>query len=166
MSAWEASGKTDDWFTPGYVMDALGETFDLDVAAPPEGPRHVATRHWICENSLTVPWQGFVWMNPPYGGRNALASWLTKFMAHGNGLALTPDRTSAPWFQPALQACDAVLFVNKKIKFERPDGTVGGSPGTGSAIFAAGRRAECALLRAQRAGLGTCVKPMTGGTGT
>lgn len=161
MSAWEASGKSDDWFTPGYVLDALGETFDLDVAAPQEGPKHVAAASWISEDSLSQQWGGFVWMNPPYGRRNSLSAWLDKFMEHGNGLALTPDRTSAPWFQPALKRCDAVLFVKNKIKFERPDGTVGESPGTGSAIFAAGRRAECALLRAQCAGLGTCVKPMT-----
>lgn len=163
MSSWEAAGKTDDWYTPGYVMDAFQEVFDLDVASPPEGPKHVACRDWISENALETPWRGFVWMNPPYGRRNGLTAWLERFFDHGNGLALTPDRTSAPWFQPSLRRCDAVLFVKNKIKFERPDGSVGGSPGTGSAIFAAGRRAECALIRAQAAGLGTCTKPMTWG---
>jgi hypothetical protein len=38
-------------------------------------------------------------MNPPFGGRNGLAPWLDKFFANGNGIALTPDRTSAPWWQ-------------------------------------------------------------------
>lgn len=47
MAAYEAAGETDEWYTPRYIFDALGETFDLDVACPPEGPRHVpAARYY------------------------------------------------------------------------------------------------------------------------
>jgi hypothetical protein len=38
-------------------------------------------------------------MNPPFGPRNGIVPWLEKFFAHGNGIALVPDRTSAPWWQ-------------------------------------------------------------------
>jgi hypothetical protein len=62
-------------------------------------------------DGLTNPWFGFVWMNPPFGGRNGLEPWLARFFAHGNGIALTPDRTSAPWFRRAAAAADAVLFM-------------------------------------------------------
>lgn len=96
MSHWEAPGASDDWFTPAYIADALG-WFDLDVAAPVGGPRYIRARDWLYENSIEVPWNGFVYANPPFGGRNGLAPWLDKFFAHGNGVALTPDRTSAPW---------------------------------------------------------------------
>ena len=34
----QAIGASDDWYTPARVFEALGTTFDLDVAAPPEGP--------------------------------------------------------------------------------------------------------------------------------
>lgn len=34
MSAHESPGKSDEWYTPQYVFDALGEVFDMDVAAP------------------------------------------------------------------------------------------------------------------------------------
>jgi len=33
MSHWEAAGKSSEWYTPKYIFDALGCTFDLDVAA-------------------------------------------------------------------------------------------------------------------------------------
>lgn len=148
MSAWEATGKSDEWYTPAFVFDALGERFDLDVAAPEDGPRHVPCESWLHEGGLVKMWRGFVWMNPPFGGRNALAPWLKRFFAHGDGIALTPDRTSAPWWQDAAQRADAILLTRGKIKFERPDGSVGGSPGSGVTLWAAGRRAVAALERA------------------
>ena len=150
MSMWETTGATDDWYTPRYIFDALGERFDLDVAAPRLGPRHVPANDWHCDtvNGLTARWDGFVWMNPPFGGRNALAPWLDRFFAHGNGIALTPDRTSAPWWQDAHARADAVLFTRGRVNFERPDGSIGKSPGSGVTLWAAGDRAVQALRRA------------------
>lgn len=152
------SRVSDDWITPAYIFDALGEQFDLDVAAPPEGPRHVPASAWRSAADPETPWKGFVWMNPPFGHQSTKIHWLTKFFDHGNGIALLPDRTSAPWFQRFAPMADALLFVSPKIKFEREDGTRGEQPGDGTCLFAAGRRAEIALIRAS-ATLGRCVKP-------
>lgn len=155
MSAWEAQGATDEWYTPAYIFEALGEQFDLDVAAPQRDTFVPARQRFtVTDDGLRCNWRGFVWMNPPFGGRNALRPWLSKFLAHGNGIALTPDRTSAPWFQEAWPHADAVLFVRNKIKFYRPDGTQGKQPGTGTALWASGARAVEALTRAHRVGLG------------
>jgi len=148
MSSWESAGKSDEWMTPKYIFDALGCRFDLDVAAPSGGPVHVPADAWISEDSLALDWSGFVWMNPPYGGRNALMPWVEKLIQHGNGIGLVPDRTSAPWFLPIFQSADAVLFCKNKVKFERPDGSTGNSPGNGSCLFAVGPQAVCALYRA------------------
>ena len=149
MAAYEAAGETDDWYTPRYIFDALGEEFDIDVAAPRDGPRHVPCNSYIYEGSLDVKWRGFVWMNPPFGHQSTKRKWLTKFFEHGHGIALVPDRTSAPWFQEYAPKADAILWVSPKIKFERPDGTRGEWPGTGTALFAAGPRAVRALVRSQ-----------------
>lgn len=154
MSAWEAIGETDDWYTPRYIFDAMGVGFDLDVAAPIQGPRYVPAASWLWEKGLETPWSGFIWMNPPYGGRNALLPWVRKFLDHGDGVALVPDRTSAPWFQPIGCEADAILFVRRKIKFERPDGSLGVSPGSGSALVARGERGVAALLAASANNLG------------
>lgn len=154
MSYWEASGQSDEWYTPKYIFTALGCRFDLDVAAPPEGPRHVPADRWISKDSLDETWSGFVWMNPPFGGRNGLIPWLEKFSEHGNGIALTPDRTSAPWWQDFSCLTDAVLFVSPKIRFEKPDGSVGKSPGSGTTLWACGKTGVRALQHAERFGLG------------
>lgn len=155
MAAYEKAGESDEWYTPKYIFDALGEAFDLDVASPPEGPRHVPAASFFCEGSLEREWRGFVWMNPPFGHQQTKRRWLSKFFDHGNGIALLPDRTSAPWFQEFAPLSDAVLWVSPKIKFERPDGTTGDSPGTGTCLFAAGQRGVRALLRAQTLGFVT-----------
>lgn len=160
MSAWEPSlGASEDWFTPAYVFDALGCRFDLDVAAPADGPLHVPCDGWHAFGSLEREWWGFVWMNPPFGGRNALTPWLDKFFAHGNGIALTPDRTSAPWFRSAWSLAGLVLFT-PKIRFLRPDGTEGKSPSNGTALWAAGAQACAALDRASKHGLGILGMPV------
>jgi hypothetical protein len=163
MSAWEATGATDEWYTPKHVFDALGETFDLDVAAAHGGPRYVPCAAYLSPSQcgLSTPWCGsFVWMNPPFGGRNGLAPWLDKFFANGNGIALTPDRTSAPWWQDAAERADAIMLTRGKIKFERPDGSIGKSPGSGVTLWAAGERAELAIRRASILGLGTVWQPI------
>lgn len=107
MSAWESIGKSDEWYTPPEVFHALGEIFDLDVAHPAGVITHVPCSAFLSDGALQRPWSGFVWMNPPFGGRNSLAPWLARFFDHGNGIALTPDRTSAPWWQDAAARADA-----------------------------------------------------------
>jgi len=129
----------------------------MDVAAPPRAT-HVPAAAFVTDDSLGASWRGFVWMNPPYGGRNALDPWLHKFVRHGNGVCLVPDRTSAPWFQMWAPHMDAVLFVRHKIKFERPDGSIGKQPGTGSALMAIGPRGAAALRNAQSLGWLACAK--------
>lgn len=156
MSHWEATGQSDEWYTPAYVFDALGVEFDLDVAHPYDNDTHVPCDLYFCANSLALPWHGFVWMNPPFGGRNSLTPWLDKFFAHGNGIALTPDRSSAPWWQDAARKADAFLVVDGKIRFIRPDGSEGKSPSTGTTLFAVGERGVDALIRAENNGLGLC----------
>lgn len=153
MSAWESSvGETNEWYTPAYIFDALGESFDLDVAAPIGGGPYVPAYRCFSERGLEQCWYGFVWMNPPFGGRNGLVTWLEKFFEHKNGIALTPDRTSATWWQDAARRADALLLMKGKVKFIRPDGSVGASPSTGTTLFASGSRAVASLERASSLG--------------
>lgn len=158
MAAYEAHGESDEWYTPRYIFDAIVLTFDLDVSAPKEGPRYVPAKQWLTaeQDGLRSDWHGLVWMNPPFGHQRHKRLWLTKFFLHGNGIALVPDRTSAPWWQNFAPIAELVCFVAPKIKFERPDGTLGESPGTGTALFASGQVAAEAL---SKSGLGVCLKP-------
>lgn len=157
MSHEKARGS-DDWFTPRYIFDAIGEEFDLDVASPPGDPRYAPAKNWISppRDGLSESWTGFVWMNPPFGHQEQKRRWLGRFFEHGHGIALVPDRTSAPWFQEYAPRADLICWLSPKVKFERPDGTRGDSPGNGTALFAAGERAARAL---GRSGLGFTTVP-------
>jgi DNA N-6-adenine-methyltransferase (Dam) len=151
MSAWESSVKTDEWYTPKYIFDALEVRFDMDVAAPQERTYcHVPTSRFICFESLERDiWEGFVWCNPPFGGRNAIQKWIDKMAEHGNGIILTPDRTSTEWWHSAAIKCHGMLFIKGKIKFIKPNGSLGLSPSTGITLFAFGWQALEALRRAE-----------------
>lgn len=148
MSHWETNGKSDEWYTPKYIFDALGCRFDLDPANAAVGGANVPCDISYGSEGLERPWFGFVWCNPPFGGRNGIAPWLTKMSVHGNGIALVPDRTSAPWFQQHAAQANAAMFVSPKVKFERPDGTRGESPSTGTALLGYGNRATTLLFNA------------------
>ncbi|MGM4906308.1 DNA N-6-adenine-methyltransferase [Tardiphaga sp. 866_E4_N2_1] len=153
-------GATDEWYTPAYVFEKMGCQFGDDVSSPGQ---HVTpwipALRFITERSLELCWRGLVWMNAPFGSRNGLTPWLEKFFEHGNGIALVPDRTSAPWWQRFAVEADAILFVSPKIKFIGEDGRPGKSPAQGTALFAVGPEAVEALKRAAANGLGVLMAP-------
>lgn len=153
-------GATDEWYTPPHVFEALGTEFDTDVASPGQAVTPwIPAHHFITANSLGRQWSGYVWMNPPFGGRNGLVPWLEKFFWHGEGIALVPDRTSAPWWQQFAKEAKAVLFIAPKLKFIGADGKPGNSPAQGTCLFAAGEKAVDALSNAKAAGLGVFMRP-------
>lgn len=159
MSIWETAGASDEWYTPKYIFDALNyRRFDMDVSSPVDRSFcHVPANHFITYNSLNMVWSGFLWCNPPFAGRNGIVPWLNKMHQHGNGIALTPDRSSAPWWQKACKQSEAVLFIAGKVKFIRPDGSTGNAPGNGTTLFAYGDHGRNALLQAEENGLGICL---------
>jgi hypothetical protein len=145
-------GASDEWYTPPFIFDALGLTFDLDPCSP--GPYHwVPARkvYTIDDDGLSKTWTGVVFMNPPFGGRNGQVPWLRKFVEHGNGVAIVAARTSSGWFHEFAPKVDVLLFPRGKTKFIRPDGSVGGSPGTGIVMLGMGETASNAL---RKSGLG------------
>jgi len=164
----QSVGASNEWFTPAHVFEAMNVRFDLDPAHPGGDLANwvPATRVITAANcGLRSPWtrdglpRPFVWLNPPFGARNGLVPWLEKFFAHGDGVMLTPDRTSAPWWQDYAPKADAILFVRRKLRFVRPDGTEGASPAQGTTLLAAGPRGVQALRNAAKAGLGFTVIP-------
>ena len=109
---------SDDYYTPKWIFDALGLHFDLDVASPPHATHVPCTRYLTMEDDgLTTPWEGRVWMNPPYS--NPLP-WVEKFVMHGNGVALVPT-SNGRWFDILWNATSAWIHL-KSLKFESPSG--------------------------------------------
>jgi hypothetical protein len=112
---------SDDCYTPRWVFDAMGLTFDLDVAAPTGGPWHVPCDRFYTakEDGLTQPWDGLIWCNPPYS--NA-APWAERF-ARTDRIALMGLVLNSAWVGPVFSASDVVAFLAER-RFPRPDGTM------------------------------------------
>ncbi len=150
----QSVGATDEWMTPPHIFQALGVEFAMDVASPGQHMTPwIPAGEFITSGSLSRPWSGFVWMNPPFGPRNGLVPWLEKFTQHACGICLVPDRTSAPWWQTFMPYMDAVLFVSPKIKFLDVSGRPGPSPAQGTCLAAIGKQGREALHHARSLGL-------------
>jgi phage N-6-adenine-methyltransferase len=140
--------ENDEWYTPAEIIRSLGD-FDLDPATSVEAYRlnqsakHIYT---LEEDGLKQPWNGRVWLNPPYS--NPLAKrFLEKMAEHNNGIALVFSKIEAKWFHDVvLGHATAVKFLYARIRFFRPDGTKGMQPRNGSMLVAYGTENAVILM--------------------
>ncbi len=107
----QAERTSDDYYTPAWVFERMGITFDLDVCAPPGGiPWIPAVRYFTMEDDgLAQEWTGRVWMNPPY---SHVWPWVTRFLEHGEGVCLVPFARSQ-WLNALWDNVDAVVIPPK-----------------------------------------------------
>lgn len=103
------SRETDERYTPAWIFEGLGETFDLDPASPPLGVSQVPTVVvWTkADDGLTQPWHGFVWCNPPFSNATA---WADRFIAHRSGIWLGPV-ANGRWHDEMTRASDAMVLL-------------------------------------------------------
>ena len=100
------SQDTDERYTPKWVFDGLGMTFDLDPCSPVAGGDCVpaTAKYTADDDGLSQPWHGTVWVNPPFSAATPFAD---RFLAHGDGVFLGPVANSR-WAQDMLAAADLV----------------------------------------------------------
>jgi hypothetical protein len=132
----------DDWYTPSWIFDTLGLTFDLDVASPPNGLPWIPARRFYTmeDDGLAQPWEGLVWMNPPF---SKLTPWADRFIEHGNGIALTPFSRSK-WLDRMWNSNATMLNLPTTLTFHKPDGGQY-SMSLGAVLWAMGDQAQTAL---------------------
>lgn len=117
-----SSAKTVEWYTPPSIIKALGP-FDLDPASPIERPWDTAKKHYnINDDGLSKPWEGMVWLNPPYGRDTQF--WMRRLADHGSGVALIFARTeTAMFFESIWPKASAIFFFEGRLNFHFPDGS-------------------------------------------
>jgi hypothetical protein len=116
-------GLNDEWITPKYIIDALGE-FDLDPCAPIKRPWDTAKIHYTIEDDgLSTSWAGRVWLNPPFN-RYERHKWMKKMSDHGNGIMLVPAACETePFKQHVWYKADSILMLDHRPHFYYVDGT-------------------------------------------
>lgn len=107
----------DQYWTPQWVFEALGLTFDLDPACPVTGPPHVPATAWYShvDDGLAQPWHGRVWCNPPFSKPHP---WWHRFYEHGNGIFLCCV-TKGRWFNHAWTHAHAITLLPSNMKFDQ-----------------------------------------------
>lgn len=108
--------KTNRWLTPNWIVESLGE-FDLD---PCGAPNHtLAAETYLLENGqdgLLLPWNGRVWLNPPYG--KEMPPFIEKMAHHRNGIAFIFARTETKMFhQYVWPVATGMLFLRGRVRF-------------------------------------------------
>lgn len=107
----------DDRYTPAWIFDAIGITFDLDPAGPPGGSNVPCHRYYTeADDGLTAPWEGTVWLNPPFSNAT---DWARRFIDHGDGFFLGPT-SKARWTAEMFRAVDGVWIPDVPFNFETP----------------------------------------------
>jgi hypothetical protein len=108
-----------DWLTPPGWIEALG-AFDLDPCASVAQPWPTAHQMWT-ECGLERPWDGSVWLNPPYGPPKVIEPWMSRMALHRNGVACIPARTETRcWFKYVWPTAELILFAQGRPHFHKP----------------------------------------------
>lgn len=144
--AFDRTEGREEWLTPPYIINALGP-FDLDPCSPIQRLFPTAAKHYtINDDGLTQPWEGRIWLNPPYGDQTV--KWVQRLAKHGRGTALIFARTETATFFPWVwEYASALLFLKGRVKFYNVDGSQGGSAGAPSVLIAYGEQDAIALER-------------------
>jgi hypothetical protein len=123
----------------------LGE-FDLDPCCPNNLPWKTASNFYSLENGengLELPWNGQVWLNPPYSN---WAEFLKRLKEHNNGIALIFARTETKgFFNYVWDGAYSILFLKRRVKFIKKDLKSCGSSTAPSVLIAYGENNTKAL---------------------
>ena len=124
----------DEWLTPPHIIQALGP-FDLDPCAPIVRPWEMAMRHYtVKDNGLSLPWEGRIWLNPPYGRETFL--WMERLAEHKNGIALIFARTETQGFHSQIwEKAHSVFFFKGRLSFHYVDGRKGSTANAPSCLI-------------------------------
>jgi hypothetical protein len=138
----EQSLDKDERYTPSWVFDGLGLTFDLDPASPGFGNGDCVPalrKLTLADDGLAAAWCGLVWLNPPFSNATA---WARKFIDHHNGVFLGPV-ANGRWTHDMMSAAD-LLWLCRDFAFTHP--THSGKRSSMPLFFAAfGSRAATGL---------------------
>jgi phage N-6-adenine-methyltransferase len=130
---------TDEWETPPAFVDQLEAEFGrftLDPCARAETAK--AEEYYSKEdNGLVQPWDGRVYVNPPYSDPGPWVQKAIDEVAFGQVehiLLLLPAATDTGWFHDLVLARCNIRFLRGRLRFLGWDGKPAGSPQAGNVL--------------------------------
>lgn len=124
-----------EWYTPSAYIEAARHIMggiDIDPASSSTANETVRadTFFTIDDDGLSKPWNGRVWMNPPYSQPEIrlFSSKLVEQVENGNCaefMTLTNNATETAWFQELLSIASHGCLLKGRIKFLSPGKEIG-----------------------------------------
>src|SRR5579859_4696056 len=119
------SSATPEWQTPPDVFAALEREFgpfELDVCAT--AANATCGRYFTeADDGLSQPWEGRVWMNPPYG--RLIGLWMLKGRQAATAgalvVCLVPARPDTAWWRDSAAEASLVRFFPGRLRFGGAD---------------------------------------------
>ena len=134
-------GGPGEWRTPPELFAALHRRYQFDLDAFATRENHLLEEYcadWGEHSGLTVSWRDRrVFMNPPYT-RDLIGKCMAKAASERNAaaiiVALIPAATSTRWWHESVLPYCELIWLTKRVKYLRPDGTPAGSPSFDSIV--------------------------------
>lgn len=156
----------DEWYTPQIFADTAKLTMgsiDLDPASSETANNIIkATEIFTIEdNGLNKTWYGNVWLNPPYS-QPTIEHFADKLIQElpniKQACIIVNNATDTQWCQKLLRKCNAICFVEGRVKFVNGQGTTTGHPLQGQIILYFGKEMESFLTLFNKLGICTPVQ--------
>jgi phage N-6-adenine-methyltransferase len=139
-----------EWYTPAEYVDMARDvmgSIDLDPASSDDANETVCAARIYTEkdDGLKQQWEGNVWLNPPYS-RDLMPAFVAKLCASyesgavKEAILVSHNNTDTQWFQMLAQACSAMCFPAKRIRFYRGEDVA--APVNGQTFFYLGPNRE------------------------
>lgn len=135
----------DEWYTPPQIIEAARRVMgciDLDPASCEQAQKKVKAKRYYtaADNGLQQPWEGNVWLNPPYSKPlfgQFVEKLLDEYQDHGDmyqACVLTNNVTETQVGQTLLNLAEAVCFLSGRVRFIGPSGVPGNAPRYGQMV--------------------------------
>lgn len=145
------SQKTVEWYTPPRIIvdarEVLGGTIDCDPASHPIPQTWIRARTYYTEeqNGLIQPWNGTVFLNPPFSATRVWVDKLKQELQSGRTTAAVLLTNSAPgyvWWEETVDAAISVCLIRHRLRFINESGLAQGQAKKGQSIFYFGRNPD------------------------
>ena len=158
------SKKKHEWYTPAEFIEAARDVMggiDLDPASCEVAQATVKADRFFSkeQDGLAQPWQGRVWLNPPFE-TGAVDLFVAKLLADYQAGAvqqvviLTNNATETAWFNDLANTARIVCFPRGRISFYSPVyGSKNQTPWQGQALTYLGDRPDVFAARFKDFGL-------------
>lgn len=113
------SSNSTEWETPEFLFEALDAEFGFNLDAAATAANAKCEKYYTkIEDSLKQPWEGVVFLNPPYGREigKFVARAFEASQAGATVVCLLPARTDTRWWHRYVIRGE-IRFLRGRIKF-------------------------------------------------